>query len=57
MGAVELRNTMKDYIEEADERLLNFLKAVVDSYKENDIVAHSVNGDPLTRKKYRQEIL
>jgi len=57
MEALELRKTMKDYIEEADERLLNVLKAVVESYKENDIVAYTVNGDPLTRKKYCQELL
>ncbi len=57
METLELRKTLKDYIEEADERLLNVLKAVVESYKENDSVAYSVNGDPLTRKKYLQELL
>lgn len=57
METLELRKTMKEYIEQADERLLNVLKAVVESYKENDIVAYAVNGDPLTRKKYYQELL
>lgn len=57
MEALELRKTMKDYIEEADERLLNVLKAVVESYKENDIVAYTVNGDPLTRKNTAKNFL
>ena len=57
MGAVELRNTLKDYINEADERLLNLLKAVVESYMANDIVASSVDGRPLNKKQYSQELI
>lgn len=57
MGAVELRNTLMDYINEADERLLNVLKAVVESYRENDIIAYSVDGERLTKKQYSQELV
>lgn len=57
MGAVELRNTLKDYINEADERLLHVLKAVVESYRENDIVAYTEDGQPLTKKQYSQELI
>lgn len=54
METLELRKTMKDYVEEADERLLSVLKAVVESYKENDTIAYSINSNPVTRKKYCQ---
>ena len=57
MGAVELRNTMISYINEADDRLLNVLKAVVESYRENDIVAYTVTGEPLTKQQYNEELL
>ncbi len=57
MGAVELRNTLKDDINEADERLLYILKAVVESYRENDIIAYTVDGQPMTKKQYSQELV
>lgn len=57
MEAVELRETMIGYIKEADEQLLKVLKAVVENYIENDIVAYSVDGKPLTQRQYRQELI
>lgn len=57
MGAVELRNTMINYINEADDRLLSVLKAVVESYRENDVVAYTVTGEPLTKKQYNEGLL
>ncbi len=57
MGAVELRETMIGYIKEADEQLFKVLKTVVENYKENDIVAYTVDGQPLTQRQYRQELL
>ena len=57
MEAVELRKKLMRYIETADERLLNVVKAVVESYEENDIVAYTVKGEPLTRKQYRKELI
>ncbi|MGB0788907.1 MAG: hypothetical protein ACPG7E_00115 [Marinirhabdus sp.] len=48
---------MMGYIKDADERLLNVLKAVVESYKENDVVAYTLDGRPLTKKQYCQELL
>jgi adenosylmethionine-8-amino-7-oxononanoate aminotransferase len=53
MGAVDLKNMMIDYINNADERLLKVLKAVVESYNEETIVAYSVEGTPLTKKQYQ----
>lgn len=57
METIELRNTVIDYLNQADERLLRVVKALVESYNENDVVAFSVEGKPLTRKQYRQELL
>ena len=53
MGAVDLKNIMIDYINNADERLLKVLKAVVENYNEEAIVAYSVEGIPLTKKQYQ----
>jgi FixJ family two-component response regulator len=57
MEAVNLREELTEYLKTADERLLNVLKAVVESYRENDIVAYGLEGKPVTRKEYRQELL
>ena len=57
MGATDLRNIVQGYINTADERLLSVLKAVAESYRDNDIVAYTVEGLPVTRKEYRQELL
>jgi hypothetical protein len=57
MEALELKNTVLHYIETADERLLKVVKAVVESYRENDVVAFSVDGHPMTAEQYRQELL
>ncbi len=57
MEAVKLRKTMINYINEADDRLLNVLKAVVESYRETDVVAYSVSGKPFTKQQYDEELL
>ena len=56
MGVLDLRNIVQGYINNADERLLSVLKAVAESYRDNDIVAYTVEGFPLTRKQYREEL-
>jgi hypothetical protein len=53
MGALELRDSVLEYINSADERLLKVVKAVIESYQENDIVAYTVSGNPLTRTTYK----
>ncbi len=57
MDTMELRNKLLKYINTADERVLRIVNAVFESYRESDtseeeIVAYTVNGEPLTRKKY-----
>jgi len=56
MGAVELRDSVLEYINTADERLLKVVKAVIESYQENDIVAYTIDGKPLTRTTYKEEL-
>ena len=57
METIDLRKTVIDYVKSADERLLNVIKAVVESYQENDVVAFTVNGKPLTKDQYEQVLL
>lgn len=57
METLELRKTVINYIKSADERLLNVIKAVVESYQENDVVAFTVEGKPLSKSQYSQALL
>jgi len=57
MGAVELRNIVLKYIHTADDHLLRVVKAMIESYQEEEIVAYTVEGKPLTKSEYRQELL
>lgn len=56
MGALELRESVLEYINTADERLLKVVKAVIESYQENDIVAYTIDGKPLSRVAYKEEL-
>ncbi|WP_052250026.1 hypothetical protein [Flavobacterium sp. KMS] len=56
MGALELRDSILEYINTADERLLKVVKAVIESYQEEEIVAFSVDGNPITRAAYKVEL-
>jgi hypothetical protein len=56
MGALELRDSVLEYINAADERLLKVVKAVIESYQEEEIVAFSVDGKPITRSVYKEEL-
>lgn len=57
MGALELRESVLEYINVADERLLKVVKAVIESYQEEEIVAFSVEGSPITRVVYKEELV
>ena len=56
MGALELKESVLQSINSADERLLKVVKAVIESYQEDEIVAYSVDGKPLTRNLYKIEL-
>jgi len=57
MEAVNPKERLIQYINNADEGLLHVVKAVIESYKDNEIVAYSVDGDPLTQKQYHRELM
>jgi mevalonate pyrophosphate decarboxylase len=56
MGALELRDSLLQYINQADERLLKVVKAVMESYWEEEIVAYTIDGKPLTKLAYKEEL-
>lgn len=56
LGALELRDSVLEYINTADECLLKVVKAVIESYQEEEIVAFSVDGKPITRAVYKTEL-
>ena len=56
MGALELRDSVLEYINTADERLLKVVKAVIESYQESDIVGYTIDGKPLTKTSYKEEL-
>ena len=56
MGALELRDSVLESINKADERLLKVVKAVIESYQENDVVSYTIDGRPLTRIAYKEEL-
>ena len=58
MASLDLKQSVQNYIDTADNRLLKMIKALVESYHEEDqIVAYTVEGKPLTRKQYNQELV
>lgn len=56
MGALELRDNLLQYINQADERLLKVVKAVMESYWEDEVVAYTIDGKPLTKSAYKNEL-
>jgi len=56
METTKLRKQLVDRINNADEKLLKEVKALVDHYENDQVVAYTVQGKPLTREEMRQEI-
>lgn len=56
MGALELKDSILNLLNDADEKLLKVVKETIDNYKEEEIVAHTVEGKPLTRKEYKEKL-
>ena len=56
MGALDLKNDVLEYIDKADVRLLKVVKAVMESYWEDEIVAYSIDGKSLNRSSYKNEL-
>jgi len=56
MGARELREEVLKKVQDADERLLAMIKALAISYQESEVIAYTVDGEPLGREQYKQEL-
>ncbi len=56
MEATKLRETVINYMADADERLLKVIKAVVESYNENENVAFYPDGSPMSRREYKEAL-
>lgn len=56
MGAIDLREEMITYINQADARLLKVLKAVVEDYLEQDAVAYDIHGKSLNLQEYNNQL-
>ncbi|MGM0934471.1 MAG: hypothetical protein ACQEWD_13610 [Bacteroidota bacterium] len=56
MEVLALRKELEEYLKTADVRLLKVLKAVVESYNDDDTVAYNIAGEPLNRKAYKEEL-
>tara|TARA_R110002050_G_scaffold131595_3_gene253461 strand:+ start:175 stop:420 length:246 start_codon:yes stop_codon:yes gene_type:complete len=56
MKKEELREKVLSYIREADDDTLRMVNEVIENYITNDIVAYSMNGEPLCKEKYIKSI-
>ncbi|WP_445712211.1 hypothetical protein [Flavobacterium sp.] len=56
MGALDLKNDVLQYINKADDRLLRVIKAVMESYWEDETVAYTIEGKSLSRTAYKNEL-
>ena len=57
MATIDLRQSVMEYVKNADNRFLRLVKAMADNYHEkDDAVAYTVDGKPLTLEQYDQEL-
>ena len=56
MEATNLRKQLLDYLNNADEKLLKEVKALLENYENDQIISYTVQGKPLTREGMLQEI-
>ena len=56
MGALELKDNILELLNNADENLLKVVKEAIENYKEEEIVAYTVDGKPLNRKEYKEKL-
>ena len=56
MGTPQLRNEIKNFIKEADERFLKMVYAMAVAYSNKEIVAYGTDGTPLTKEAYKKRL-
>ena len=55
MSTLQIRETLHQYINEADDRFIQLVYGMVKEDKKGT-VAHTVHGNPLTQQQYKTEI-
>jgi hypothetical protein len=56
MSTLELRENVLEYINGADEQLLQAVKIAIESFQDDEIVSYTIDRKPLTRMDYRMEL-
>ncbi|MBZ9729851.1 hypothetical protein LB467_09150 [Salegentibacter sp. JZCK2] len=56
MKADELKKKIIAYIDNAEPELLNKLSDVIENYQKTKAVAYTIEGKPLTKGEYEQEL-
>ncbi|HET8810728.1 MAG TPA: hypothetical protein VFM65_10765 [Flavobacteriaceae bacterium] len=56
METVYLKNRIQNFLDQADERILNIVNGVFENYYENETVAYHPDGSPMSRKEYKMEL-
>ena len=56
METTELRKKVIAFAKEADERALRIVNAVFENYGAEEIVAYSIDGEPLSKEDYVKSI-
>ncbi|MDX1719040.1 MAG: hypothetical protein R3353_02685 [Salegentibacter mishustinae] len=57
MSILQLKDQVINKLKNADEDLLKKIEATIKDYEEDKIVAHTIAGEPLNIKKYKEEVL
>ena len=57
MGALELRDSVLKYINDADDRMLKVVKAFIENYQEEEIVAFEIDNSPISRETYKASLV
>lgn len=57
MGALELRDSVLKYINDADDKLLKVVKEFIETYQEEEIVAFGIDKKPISRESYKASLL
>lgn len=53
MGAIDLREKWKKSIKTVDDRFLQMVDALYESYSKNEVVAYHPDGSPMTHHEYK----
>ena len=56
MSTIELKNRIQDFLEQADERILNIVNSVFENYYQQEHVAFHPDGTPMSRKEYNDAL-